>query len=238
VKPNTNYIATAWVRNNFGSNPGYCGVRDQGALNVWSQTSFGDEPGYDQMTVPFNSGPNTSVTIFCGFWGTGSEHFLQMDDFSLEPGGSGSSNLIRDPGFELQPFNAVSVPWITEGPDAHGIDLNLGFAHWGNNDAWIRDSTTNWNADTQPVPVQPNTNYVATVWVRNNFGSNAGYFGVRDAGGIKVLRQTSFSAAPNYTQSTVFFNSGPNSQVTVFCGFPGTGSDQWVQMDDFVIRQQ
>ena len=237
VKPNTNYIATAWVRDSFTSNPGYCGVRDAGGINVWSQAIFGAEPAYDQLTIPFNSGLNNSVTVFCGFWGTGSDQWLQMDDFSLEPGGSGTANLIRDPGFELQSLSTASVPWVAEGPDGHGIDLDFGFSHWGNNDAWIRDSSTNWNADTQTVPVQPNTTYVASVWVRNNFGSNVGAFGVRDSGEVKVLRQTMFSAAPNYTLQTVVFNSGPNTQVTVFCGFKGIGSDQYLQMDDFNLSQ-
>lgn len=151
---------------------------------------------------------------------------------------TGASNLVLDPGFELQQTNTVSSPWNVEGPDGHGIDRGLGFSHTGSNNAWIRDSTSNWNSIVQKISVVPNTNYVATAWVENNFGSNLGYFGVRDSGGINVWAQKSFSAAPGYTQLTVPFNSGSNSQVTVFCGFWGTGSDQWLRMDDFSLELQ
>lgn len=152
--------------------------------------------------------------------------------------GTTDSNMVLDPGFELQNSNSISPPWNTEGPDSHGIDRGLGFSHTGNNNAWIRDSTTNWNSIIQPIAVQPNTNYVATVWVENNFGSNLGYFGVRDSGGHNVYAEKSFAAASGYTQISVPFNSGSNTQVSIYCGFWGTGSDQWLRMDDFALELQ
>jgi hypothetical protein len=68
--------------------------------------------------------------------------------------------------------------------------------------------------------------------------TNIGYFGVRDSGGVNVLAQNSFSAAPGYTQITVPFNSGSNSRVSIFSGFWGTGSDQWLRIDDFGLELQ
>ncbi len=145
-------------------------------------------------------------------------------------------NLVQDPGFEQQQTSTVSSPWSTEGPDAHGIDLNLAFSHSGNNDAWIRDSTSNWNATTQVITVQPNTNYTLTGWVQNNFTTNVGYFGVRDSGGVNVIAQKTFSGAPNYQQITVTFNSGSNTTMKVFAGFWGQNVDYWVRLDDFRVR--
>jgi hypothetical protein len=145
-------------------------------------------------------------------------------------------NLVQDPGFEQQQTATVSSPWRTEGPDPHGIDLNLAFSHSGNNDAWVRDSTSNWNATTQVITVQPNTSYTLTGWVQNNFTTNVGYLGVRDSGGVNVVAQKTFSAAPNYQQVTVTFNSGPNTTMKIFAGFWGQNVDYWFRLDDFRVR--
>lgn len=147
-----------------------------------------------------------------------------------------AQNLVSDPGFELQTTSAVSTPWLVEGPDGHGIDLGTGFSHSGANDAWIRDSTANWNATTQWVSVATNTNYTLTGWVRNNFTTNLGYLGVRMSDGVTVLQQASFSAATNYTEIMVNFNSGSNSTVMVFAGFTGQSVDRWLQIDDISIK--
>ena len=112
----------------------------------------------------------------------GSHNFTAITSLGVFFAG-GSTNLVADPGFELQPSSTISNPWSIEGPDGHGIDLGAGFAHAGANNAWIRDSTSNWNAITQTISVQPNTNYSLTGWVQNNFTTNLGYFGVRNAGG-------------------------------------------------------
>lgn len=152
---------------------------------------------------------------------------------------NGTGNLVVDPGFENQTSSTISSPWGTEGPDAHGIDLNAGFAHTGKNDAWIRDSTTNFNSITQVITVAPNTNYTLTAWIRNNFpSSSVGYIGVRNGTTTTVLQEQKFYNLPNYAQPTpVTFNSGSNSTVTLFVGFYGTGQDQDIQLDDVSLSQ-
>jgi hypothetical protein len=186
-----------------------------------------------EYTINFSTVAGDGVRVI----GTpgGSDYFTSVTQLSVYDRGA-SPNMVLDPGFELQRTNTVSSPWSIEGADQHGIDRGLGFAHSGNNDAWIRDSTSNWNAITQKIAVTPNTDYVLTGWVQNNFTTNSGYFGVRKSDGVTVLQQTSFTAAPGYTQLFVPFNSGSNSTVTVFCGFWGIGSDQWLRMDDFMIE--
>jgi hypothetical protein len=148
----------------------------------------------------------------------------------------GAANLVPDSGFETQTTNTVSAPWLVEGPDAHGIDRGRGFSHSGANNAWIRNSTTNWNAITQSVPVTPNTNYTLSAWVQNNFARNSGSLGVRAANGTAALAEASFYAFPTYAQVMVNFNSGPNSTVKVYVGFRGQGTDYWLRIDDISIQ--
>ncbi len=149
---------------------------------------------------------------------------------------AGRSNLLADPGFELQSSSTVSAPWATEGPDAHGIDRGAGFAHTGQNNAWMRNSTTNFNSVIQRVSVTPNTVYTLSGWFQNNFGSNFGYFGARASDGTTVLQEVKYYAAPSYQNSTFTFNTGNNSVITIYVGFFGTGADQFVRVDDVTLQ--
>ncbi len=148
----------------------------------------------------------------------------------------GSTNLVADPSFELQSNSTVRPPWSIEGPDAHGIDRGLGYAHSGSNDAWINDASTNWDALTQTISVQPNTNYALSGWIQNNFTNNVGYFGVRASDGTTVLQQATFGSLPSYGQLNAQFNSGSNTTVKVFVGFWGQGATRWIRADDISLQ--
>ncbi len=84
----------------------------------------------------------------------GTSHFTSISHLSVY---YRATNLAGDPGFELQTRSTNTSPWSSEGPDGHGVDRELGFAHRGSNNAWIRGSTSNWNAITQTMTVQENT---------------------------------------------------------------------------------
>jgi hypothetical protein len=142
---------------------------------------------------------------------------------------------VRDQSFENQTTNAVSPPWAVQGPDGHGIDRGLGLAHSGANNAWIRTSTTNWNAITQLVPVAPNTNYVLTGWIRTSGNLADGYFGVRPGSSTSPFAETHFGIANAYTRLSVAFTSGSNTSVTVFGGYWAPGGDSWLQLDDISL---
>lgn len=146
------------------------------------------------------------------------------------------TNLVADPGFELQTTNTVSAPWNVEGPDPHGIDRGIGNSHSGANNAWINDSTTNWNAITQWINVSPNTNYTLTGFFQNNFGSNVGFFGVRESDGSTVLAQTTIPTSGVYLEQMVNFNSGPYSRILVFFGFWGQGTGYFLRIDDITLK--
>ncbi len=192
---------------------------------------------------PYNNTASTNTSYSLTFndtWGDGvriigrpggTSYFTSIAELGVYY----TNNLVQDGGFEYQITGSVSAPWGVEGPDAEGIDLNKGFAHSAQNNAWIRTSSQNWNAIIQTIPVTPNTNYQLTGWIRNNFAQNPGYFGVRTSDGITVLKETSFQALPNYTPLTVNFNSGSNATVKVYAGFWGQGTDYWMQLDDISL---
>ena len=89
---------------------------------------------------------------------------------------------------------------------------------------------------TQKITVNPNTSYILTGWVQNDFGTNTGSFGVRAADGVSVLAQTSFGTASTYVPVTVKFNSGNNSSVTIFAGFQGQKKKLMMRLDDLALR--
>jgi hypothetical protein len=194
-----------------------------------------------------SAGNNKTYTFtFGNTWGDGvriigspggSAHFTSISELGVYYAGGGS--LVQDGGFENQTSGTVSAPWNVEGDaGAQGIDINRGFAHSGNNNAWIRTSGSNWNAVTQTISVQPNTNYQLSGWIINNFASNQGYFGVRNSNGVSVLQETSFTALPQYSNLTVKFNSGNNTTITVYGGFWGKGTDYWMRLDDISLVSQ
>ena len=146
---------------------------------------------------------------------------------------------LRDGGFEQQPSSTISPPWAGEGPSFKGIDIARNLARTGLNNAFIRTSSTNWNALTQRVDnVTPNTHYRLQGWVRTsaNF-SNLGFFGVRpgiSSAPMAELRYGAFNLG-GYQQLTVDFNTGSNTTLTVFVGYWGPGYDSWIQIDDLAL---
>lgn len=145
--------------------------------------------------------------------------------------------LISDPGFEEQIHQKISAPWSGEGPDFKGIDRWRGYQKTGDMNAFIRTSSRNWNAITQRVAVQANTNYVLDGWVRTSGNFTTGYFGARTQTG-KTLVQENYGKVRTpgaYQYVHVAFNSGGNTSITVFIGYVAPGADSWVQIDDVYL---
>jgi hypothetical protein len=152
----------------------------------------------------------------------------------------GAGNVASDSGFESQTTNTIAPPWVGEGPDTKGIDRGLGFQHAGSNNAWIHPTntaTTQWNAIKQTVNVQPNTGYVLRGWVQTSGNVTGGYFGVRNGTSPDVLAEQHYAPQGAYAPLTVTFNSGANTQVTIFGGYWAPGSDSWIRLDDVVMRR-
>lgn len=184
---------------------------------------------YTELTVQFNSGANSFAEIFSGLWADG-DTWMQLDDVSIVK----APNLVAQSGFENQPTNSLTSPWYGDGNT--GVDRNLGFAHTGANNAWARN-TTGWNAIKQEVPVEPNTNYTLTAWLKTSSNQNNGYFGARVLNNGPILNEIHLNAPmANYTQRTVTFNSGNNHSIEIFAGTSADG-DTWIQADNFSMTK-
>lgn len=84
VTPNTQYVLTGWIKTTSNVTSGYFGVRDS-AGNVLKQVQYGNTP-YAPLTVSFNSGNNSTLTVFAGYWGpgpAGTDSWINIDDITL-----------------------------------------------------------------------------------------------------------------------------------------------------------
>lgn len=82
VRPGRNYRLTAWLRSSQRATPaGSLGVRGKGG--TIAERRFGHLAEYTELTVDFNAGSATSVDVFAGFWGTGMDAWVQVDDVRL-----------------------------------------------------------------------------------------------------------------------------------------------------------
>ncbi len=159
----------------------------------------------------------------------GTSHFTSIAELAVY---YDSGTLVNDGGFEFQLGPALSGAWRGEGPDPKGITRYEQRGHSGVNNAWLASGTDSWNAIVQTIAVEPHQNYTMTAWVRTNLTASSGRFGIRKSGELSSLRETSFGAAPNYTQLRIQFNSGAESALDLYVGFSGNKADQWLQIDD------
>lgn len=82
VQPGRKHRLTAWLRSSERVPPlGSLGVR--GNDRTIAQKSFGYLPDYTRVSVDFNPGSATSVEVFAGFWGKGTDSWVQVNDVSL-----------------------------------------------------------------------------------------------------------------------------------------------------------
>lgn len=68
VTPNTNYRLTGWTRTSGNVNEAYFGIRPGVSEFPHAEIRFGPQGGYTPLTVNFNSGSNSTMTIFAGYW--------------------------------------------------------------------------------------------------------------------------------------------------------------------------
>lgn len=205
--------------------------------NMLSRSPFEDPDNWDldaaKVEFSVSGGPPRELppavrTTPFRFTGTNSSRHLRLDG-------------VLDSGLEWQGFRAIGAPWTTEGPDPKGIDIGLGLARSGADNAWIRTSSRNWNAILQTIPVTPHQDYVLRGWVRTSgHGTGADvntvFFGVRmDGLWPPVEQHFGPSPAGRYQEVVQPFNPGHRTSVTVFCGFWGLGRDGWIQFDHLSV---
>jgi hypothetical protein len=145
---------------------------------------------------------------------------------------------VFDGGFEAQTSRSLSAPWVSEGPDWKGVDINLGQSQSGRNNAFTWSTGRNWNAILQAVPVTPNTDYVLSGWVRTSGQVNAGFFGARLPGQWPPRERQFGYMGADYQRIEVRFNSSNNSSITIFGGLWGVGTPgEWLQMDNVSLQR-
>ncbi|MFG2056375.1 carbohydrate binding domain-containing protein [Micromonospora sp. NPDC048930] len=194
--------------------PNYPGDRTAGAFTTY--------------TISFKPAVADGVRVI-GFPG-GARTFTSVSELAAS-----YRTQVVDGGFEA-PGGGTSA-WDFEGAAYHGVDRNLGFAHSGQNNAWIRTSGTGWSAISQAVPVVPGRTYTFASWVRSSSALTDGRFGVRlGPDGSEVLGESRFGATADYTERSVQVTvpAGVTS-LTVYAGFVAPGTDTWIQIDDVTI---
>jgi hypothetical protein len=140
---------------------------------------------------------------------------------------------VQDNGFEQQTSRTISAPWTAEGSGGKGIDIGLGFAASGRNNAFIRTAGAHeWNAITQVVRVKPRTRYRVSANVRTSNNVRDGYFGARTVPGNQILKERRFAAMKSYTRLIFDVDSGDNDTLRIFIGYWAAGQDSWIQIDD------
>ncbi|ATB33920.1 DUF4185 domain-containing protein [Melittangium boletus] len=232
VQPHTDYTLRGWVRTSANSTEGYFGARGVGNGPIVGEVPFGSLTNYSQLTVTFNSGPNSILEVYGGIWAKNGDTWMQLDDVSLTRG----ANLVGQGGFEQQPGATATSPWYVEGKG--GVDRGLGFTRSGANNGWVRNDVPGWNALKQEVAVTPNTQYTLSAWVKTSNTLNEGYFGARMLRGGPILNELKLTQPlGGYTQLSVRFNSGANHSVEIFAGVWANNGDTWLQADDFVMTR-
>jgi hypothetical protein len=243
VTPNTDYTLTGWFQNSntTGFTGGNFGIRTASGA-VIKQTAIPLTSTYTQLSVPFNSGGNTSVVVYGGYVPGNGFSWMHMDDLDLSVAG----NLVHDPGFESQTGSPLVSPWAaqSDGSVFTGVDVwngtqtNTNGPHSGSNDAFIYSNGPNPPATIiQTISVSPNTNYTLTGWVQNSnsAGFTNGLLGVRTTSGI-VINQSPIPLTTTYTQVSVPFNSGANTSVVIFGGYTPGNDFSWMHLDDVSVQ--
>jgi hypothetical protein len=83
VRPNHRYRLSAWVRTAENNSETMLGVRTLRGRTIAQQTG-GAHPQYTQVSVDFNSGQQSLIQLYAGFFGHSQDVWLQLDDVVLE----------------------------------------------------------------------------------------------------------------------------------------------------------
>jgi hypothetical protein len=140
VMPHTDYQLVAWVRTsgNFDTH-GYFGVRSGKDGHIIKETRYGHAAAnpatYQRLQVPvFNSGLDTTLKVYIGFWSVGVDAWEQIDDVQLQyPYYNWAGYVAASDPRNTAPFTYVSASWVqppgfpcTSDNPAPGISMWVG----------------------------------------------------------------------------------------------------------------
>ncbi|MFJ7212968.1 DUF4185 domain-containing protein [Amycolatopsis sp. NPDC098790] len=86
IHPHTRYTLRAQVQTSSSLTAGFFGVRGADGRTVLAETSFARQGTYTELTVGFDSGDNTALKVFAGYWAPGTDSWLRLDGVGLAPG--------------------------------------------------------------------------------------------------------------------------------------------------------
>lgn len=151
--------------------------------------------------------------------------------------GSGPLNLVSDGDFAdpmdgaatTNQGNPTQFGWSVLGYGK--VDVGLGNGYRSPNEGYVYSDTNSFNDLYQTVAVVPYHNYTYTAWVRTSASASTVYVGVRDLPQQHHWEQGPVGPLTGYTEETVTFNSGANSQVQVYAGvWVAAGVTTWLQL--------
>ncbi|MFF3861355.1 hypothetical protein [Streptomyces sp. NPDC002209] len=129
VKPQTVYYLEGWVRTSGNYTTGYFGARGTNGRTM-VQKNYGkviSNGAYQFLHMAFNSGTNTSVTLYTGYYAPGADSWVQIDDIALTdtPPGHWAGYAVPSSPVNAAP-HAVTAVWTEpsvicrqENPDNH-----------------------------------------------------------------------------------------------------------------------
>jgi hypothetical protein len=192
---------------------------------------------YGGFMHPFSTASDLYLTVSA--WYPYQVYLMHVPlSLSSSPGGM---NLVSDGSFDdpMDGYAATNTAppavygWSADGQA--GIDVGLGNGYESPDNGWAHSSVGGVFDDLyQTIAVAPNHQYTFSVWIRTSSTNNAAYVGVRNFAHTQYWQAGPIGAVGAYTEYSLTFNSGGNSQVQVYAGmWPQAGVDTWIQVDQF-----
>ena len=220
VEKNTDYVIEVWAKNVNGTT---LIVKDSTDANLKQTGLQGSGSTWTKTILEFNSGNHEF--IYLGFMGASAGKTWTIDDVKMyEKVTESNDGYLVNGDFET----GISSPWenlwgsntvtIVDGHDSnYGMKVNAG----------------QYTVVRQKVTVEPNTDYVITLWSKNSVN---GSLLIKDSADSQNIVNQSLNSSSTWKETTVEFNSGNNTSVYV--GFMGGAAGSTYTVDDVVMTKK
>jgi hypothetical protein len=216
---------------------GWTVFQDAPSTGIWHRYTFcGLERGHSYNARMQN----------CGTHGNGCSAWTEIPFQALD-------NFVSDPGFEGQVDRFNFVSYQKSGSGDFGVDLALGNALRGKNNAFLYARGRGWNQLAQVIYVEPNKDYEFSAWIRENERLNDSYLVVQDGDTDAVIafqrlydqwwQSVTGDVDPNgYFRYAVPFHAGKSSswvkKIKIVVGYTApSGHDTWMQLDNLYVAR-
>ncbi len=162
-------------------------------------------------------------------------------------------NAVVDPGFEAQTDRFNLSGYQRTGNGTIGVDIGLGYALRGRNNAFIWANQAGWNMLSKYAYLEPDRNYQFSVWIKMNERLGDAYIGVHDADNdalLGILKVTDVYAQSwgrfgvdynGWARYAVPFRAPPHAllkKVRLDIGYTAPANRvTWMQIDDLYVAR-